>query len=207
MPTLSYVAIKGLGEVSRLLFHYAGVEFEDKRYDLHHFQTIKHSFPNCQVPLLEIDGHKISQSGAIVRFLANRFGLAGKDEFERARADEIYGVVYDRMREHYPYHIFRLFNPGQDNETLYKDHFAPSVQKALPFYEQLVQEANEQGGFVLKSGLSYADFMLAVHLSIYFSLDPKLKSEHPNLVAFAEKIHSVSPAIKDYVSKRPNTLV
>ncbi|KAI6212436.1 Glutathione S-Transferase [Aphelenchoides besseyi] len=207
MPTLSYLAIRGLGEVPRLLFHYAEVEFEDKRYELKHFQEVKQSFPNCQVPLLEIDGHKISQSGAIVRFLANRFGLAGKDEFERARADEIYCVVYDRVREHFPYHVFRLFNPGQDDETLYKNHFAVSVQKAFPFYEQLVKEANEQGGFMLKSGLSYADFIIAEHVTNYFSLDPKLKSQHPNLVAFAEKIHSVTPAIKDYVSKRPNTLV
>jgi glutathione S-transferase len=50
------------------------------------------------VPLLEVDGHKISQSGAIVRYLANRFHLNGKDEFEAARADSIYGYFYDQIR-------------------------------------------------------------------------------------------------------------
>ncbi|KAI6197566.1 CRE-GST-13 protein [Aphelenchoides besseyi] len=164
-------------------------------------------FPNKQVPLLEVNGHPISQSGAIVRFLAYRFALGGKDEFERARADEIYGVFFDRMREHRDYHLFRLANPGQDNEELFYSSFVPSAQKALPFYEQVVEEANEHGGFVLSSGLSYADFVVAEHVTTLFKLGPQFKDDHPNLIAFAKKIYAVSPGVERYVAQRPDTVV
>ncbi|KAI6242331.1 Glutathione S-transferase 1 [Aphelenchoides fujianensis] len=87
----TYLTVRGFGEVSRLILHHAGVKFED------------------------VDGHRISQSGAIVRFLARRFGLEGADEFEKTRADEIYAFYYDRMREHREYHLFRLQNPGKDS--------------------------------------------------------------------------------------------
>jgi glutathione S-transferase len=60
------------------------------------------------MPLLEVDGHKISQSGAIVRFLAKRFNLNGKDEFEAARADEIFNFFYDNIRAQVPYTLVLL---------------------------------------------------------------------------------------------------
>ncbi|KAI6242341.1 Glutathione S-transferase [Aphelenchoides fujianensis] len=112
----TYLTVRGFGEVSRLILHHAGVKFEDVRFDRDEFvKNHKKDFPAGQVPLLEVDGHRISQSGAIVRFLARRFGLEGADEFEKTRADEIYAFYYDRMREHREYHLFRLQNPGKDS--------------------------------------------------------------------------------------------
>ncbi|KAI6192580.1 CRE-GST-13 protein [Aphelenchoides besseyi] len=191
-----YLNVRGFGEVPRLMFHHANVEFEDIRYTRDEFQNVK-----------EINGHPISQSGAIVRFLAYRFALGGKDEFERARADEIYGVFFDRMREHRDYHLFRLANPGQDNKELFESSFVPSAQKALPFYEQVVDEANEHGGFVLKSGICYADFVIAEHVTTLFKLGPQFEDDHPNLTAFAKKIYAVSPGVERYVAQRPDTIV
>ncbi|KAI6181923.1 CRE-GST-13 protein [Aphelenchoides besseyi] len=203
----TYVSARTFGEVPRLMFHHANVEFEDIRYTRDEFQNVKENFPNKQVPLLEVNGHPISQSGAIVRFLAYRFALGGKDEFERARADEIYGVFFDRMREHRDYHLFRLANPGQDNKELFESSFVPSAQKALPFYEQVVDEANEHGGFVLKSGICYADFVIAEHVTTLFKLGPQFEDDHPNLTAFAKKIYAVSPGVERYVAQRPDTIV
>lgn len=55
-----------------------------------------------------MDGHKIAQSGAIVRFLAKRFNLNGKDEFEAAKAEEVWGYFYDKIRAQIPYTLFLL---------------------------------------------------------------------------------------------------
>jgi len=46
-------------------------------------------YPWEVLPVLEVDGHVISQSAAIGRFLARRFGFAGKDEFQDALCDEL----------------------------------------------------------------------------------------------------------------------
>ena len=45
--------------------------------------------PCGQLPVLNYNGVEISQSMAIARFLANEFGLAGKTNLEKARADMI----------------------------------------------------------------------------------------------------------------------
>jgi len=55
--------------------------------------------PYQQMPVLEVDGHKISQSAAIFRYLAREFNLAGKTSLEIARTDEFYEAVMDIMKE------------------------------------------------------------------------------------------------------------
>jgi hypothetical protein len=119
---LTYFPGRGLTEPSRLVLHYAGQKFEDVRLTQEQFESLKHSeyystlliyskflaFPNGQVPLLEVDGHKIAQSGTILRFLAKRFNLSGKDEFEAAKADEVYSYFYDKIRAQIPYTLLLL---------------------------------------------------------------------------------------------------
>ena len=90
-------------EVPRFILHFAGQKFDDIRMNFEEFDQMKSGLsaaaaastrlrvletPSGQLPLLFVDGHQISQSGAIARFLARRFKLDGADEFERARADE-----------------------------------------------------------------------------------------------------------------------
>jgi glutathione S-transferase len=45
--------------------------------------------PLGQMPVLEVDGVKLPQSITICRFLAKQFQLAGKDNFEQAKADAV----------------------------------------------------------------------------------------------------------------------
>ena len=43
----------------------------------------------AQLPLLEIDGLKIVQSGAIIRYIARKHGLEGGSAEEKMRADVV----------------------------------------------------------------------------------------------------------------------
>lgn len=56
--------------------------------------------PNGQLPILEIDGKLLPESGAIYRFLARRYNLMGKDEFEAACVDAIMDQYKDFFEEH-----------------------------------------------------------------------------------------------------------
>ena len=51
------------------------------------FLLLFQATPCGQIPVLNYNGVEISQSMAITRFLANEFGLAGKTNLEKARAD------------------------------------------------------------------------------------------------------------------------
>jgi len=51
--------------------------------------------PFGQVPVLEVDGKLMAQSHTISRFLARRYGLAGKSEWEKSFADMYVDCIYD----------------------------------------------------------------------------------------------------------------
>jgi glutathione S-transferase len=53
--------------------------------------------------MLEVDGKQLFQSGAILRYLANKFGLAGKNDLEKAKVDEVYDFFKDVYAELSPY--------------------------------------------------------------------------------------------------------
>lgn len=61
-------------------------------------------------------------------------------------------------------------------------------------------------GFILESGVSYADFFIAEQVNTIFGLDPKQATEHPKLKAYLDKIHSL-PQIASYIKSRPKTIV
>lgn len=53
--------------------------------------------PFGQVPVLEVDGKLLAQSGAICRYLALQVGLAGKSEWDQAQVDMYADAVRDLM--------------------------------------------------------------------------------------------------------------
>ncbi|KAI1695524.1 mitochondrial 18 KDa protein (MTP18) domain-containing protein [Ditylenchus destructor] len=74
--------------------HKIGLHSKMVHYKLTYFNTrglaeMSRSMPYGNVPVLEVDGIKITQSFAIARFLARRYGLAGKSDIESALLDSI----------------------------------------------------------------------------------------------------------------------
>jgi Glutathione S-transferase, N-terminal domain/Putative lumazine-binding len=104
-----YWKIRGLGSPIKYLLEYLGVPYEEKLYDYGdgpEFNTdswnkekfnLGMDFPN--LPYL-IDGDlKISESSAILRYIANQYGesinFSGKTLEDKAYIDMVYGVVAD----------------------------------------------------------------------------------------------------------------
>ena len=82
---------RGRAELARLLLAAAGQQYEDVRFEKEKWPEHKASTPFGQVPVLEVtEGGKtlkLSQSLAIARFLARRFNLDGKTDFDKAEVD------------------------------------------------------------------------------------------------------------------------
>jgi hypothetical protein len=55
---------------------------------------------------------------------------------------------------------------------------------------------------MLKSGISYAKFVVVEQINTIFKCDAFLKSHHPDL----ENIHSM-PQVAEYVKSRPDTII
>uniref|UniRef100_A0A914DBV9 glutathione transferase n=1 Tax=Acrobeloides nanus TaxID=290746 RepID=A0A914DBV9_9BILA len=110
---ISYFDARSLGEPVRLILKYANVPFEDDRIPKDQWPTRKLGMPYNQIPVLWVDGIPLAQSYAIYRFLAKKYGLAGKDDFESAQIDEIADFHKDVTAELSQYLYKKLgFVPG-----------------------------------------------------------------------------------------------
>lgn len=102
---LTYFDIRGLAEVPRLVLAAAGQAYTDDRipfsrnadgsFERADWDERKKSAPYGQVPILEVEGSKIAQSGSIVRFLSARLGLNGASDVEAALIDAGFEAVQD----------------------------------------------------------------------------------------------------------------
>lgn len=48
-----------------------------------------------QMPVLEVDGQRVHQSGSIARYLAKRVGLAGANDWENLQIDSVVDTIND----------------------------------------------------------------------------------------------------------------
>ncbi|XP_070575707.1 glutathione S-transferase Mu 1-like isoform X4 [Ptychodera flava] len=106
MPVLlGYWKVRGLAQPIRYILEYAGIEYEEKFYELgpapeyskDSWLKEKHnlglSFPN--VPYMFDGDIKLTQSNIILRYLAGKTNLLGANDDERMRADWVNEVARD----------------------------------------------------------------------------------------------------------------
>jgi glutathione S-transferase len=79
----------GRGETTRLALSIGGVPFIDERVKGADWPALKPSTPFGQLPLLEVDGQRISQSIAINRYVGQLTGLYPEDPWQAAQCDEV----------------------------------------------------------------------------------------------------------------------
>jgi glutathione S-transferase len=99
---------------SRIIMMFAaeeGVALEYQDVDLMKGEHLKPEYkalnPNCLVPMLDDDGFRLTESGAIVRYLADKIGSAAypKDLKERARVNEMMEWFYSNYYKDQGYNL------------------------------------------------------------------------------------------------------
>ena len=109
--TLHYFAGNGRAVIPRAILCYAKADWTNHTFDHDEWLKIKKS-GLCefeQVPVLEVDGRKYSQSHAITLYLAETFNLLGKDKEENYQINSLLLAVDDINME-----IWKaMFNPDE----------------------------------------------------------------------------------------------
>jgi glutathione S-transferase len=91
---LSYFDFSGgRGEPIRILFHAAGIKFDDDRLSFEQFGQMRKGTPFDSVPVLWIDNVTVTQSNAIMRYLGKLGGLYPKDDLQALYCDEVMDAV------------------------------------------------------------------------------------------------------------------
>jgi len=195
---LTYFPARGRAETSRLILAFAGKKYTDERIDFGEFGARKSSMPYGQVPLLEYDGVTICQSITITRFLATECGLAGKDNLENAKIDEVVDAVSDLLTARNGFVFESDAKLKEEKIAKFKNETAPNALKNLE------ATLTRRGGQYFSGRVtSWADlhfFAIMEHvMGAGVTLDkfPKLK----NLMERTREI----PNIKKWLAERPVT--
>ena len=165
---LYYFNARGRAEIIRMIFAVAGQEFDDIRVDFADWPSIKPQAPLGQVPFIEMiddvtkQSTKMGQSITIARFLAKRFGLAGRDEFEQAFADMYADQVTDLLNEFVKVHFEKCETRKKEMcEKLHTDILITNMR----LFESRLSSNN---GYLSGDSLTYADVIYILSLSLFF---------------------------------------
>ncbi|CAB3399268.1 unnamed protein product [Caenorhabditis bovis] len=197
---LVYFNMMGRAEPARLIFAYAGVKYKDERIEKAAWPEIKPTTPHGQLPVLHVDGKQLAQSRTIERYLAKTFGLAGDNDWDAAKMDELVACVEDFLIQIQPW--FK----EQDNAKkveIFKELIETTIIPFITAFEALLQ-ANGTGYFI-GDKLSYAD--LAIFHIFWFmntKILPGALRKYPSLNEFVEKIATID-SIKNWIATRPKT--
>ncbi len=166
---LNYFNLRSKAAVIRTIFALADQKFEDYRIDRDgdEWPEFKETLPFKQVPVLEVTENSttytIAQSMAISRFLANRFGLAGKNELERANADMIIDHVMDILGA-----VRKIHGQpdGDEKQIKLQKFYNDNCHRMLLDIEKFLEK--NESGYLVGDSATYADLYL-INLYDWFS--------------------------------------
>uniref|UniRef100_A0A5F9D4U8 Glutathione S-transferase n=1 Tax=Oryctolagus cuniculus TaxID=9986 RepID=A0A5F9D4U8_RABIT len=186
-----------LAHAIRLLLEYTDTSYEEKRYTmgdapdydksqwLSEKFTLGLDFPN--LPYL-IDGtHKLTQSNAILRYLARKHGLYGETEEERIRVDILENQVMDNRIQ------FGMMCYSPDFEKL-----KPEYLKGLPEKLQLYSQFLGKRPWFAGDKITFADFLVYDILDQTRIFVPGCLDAFPNLKDFMSRFEGL-PKISAYM--------
>lgn len=190
---LTYFHGRGRAETTRWMLAATDVSFENVRIEtpeaLAHLRA-SGKLPFDQIPLLEIDGHCLSQSSAMTRYLARRGGMYGADDTDAMWCDLVAGVVADFA------------------EAAIQAAFKPTAQAAVadlearfakfgPRFEARIEA--QGSGYVAAASMTFADVVLAEALSSYLEWCPDILGSTPGLAALYQSVVT-RPGVAAYLA-------
>ncbi|KAI6221089.1 hypothetical protein M3Y95_01004100 [Aphelenchoides besseyi] len=191
-------------EATRMAFHYSGTDYEEHGIEREEWPTVKKSMPFGHVPVLEVDGKQLCESGAIARFVGKKFGLMGKGDWEEAKVNEAIDYFKDVYKDFSSY-LYTVvgFMEGDKNE---KKRTVAKVA-ADTHFPKLLQMMKENGntGFIVGSDVTMADFFISDFLFTLLKMAPDLFENYGELKDYIDRIQSL-PKLKDYIQKRPESV-
>ncbi|OWA52271.1 putative Hematopoietic prostaglandin D synthase [Hypsibius exemplaris] len=201
---LIYFDGRGRAELIRLIFAAAFQKFEDVRIDVAKWPEYKLTTPWGGIPILEVNNRPVAQSGAIVRYLARQFHLAGEDKWEQVLVDSALDAIGDLLSA--------AISLGEsqdgplekaDNIRKFRDHVIPV---ALTNYDRFIS-MHGNNGFTVGNHITAADIALfnfvdsVLHHNVLanesLALYPAVKIVFNNVKA--------QPRIAAYLISRPDS--
>jgi glutathione S-transferase len=213
--TLGYWGIRGLGQAIRFMLVSADVPFSEIRLGVlqdgtllneneegRDWQSVRETldmpFPN--LPFL-IDNSeqppiKLSQSNAILRYLARRFDFYGDSESDRVAIDVLQDEAYDFRNEI----IDTAYTLGESYKAKFENFSTNALPRYLDSFETYLAR-RDFNNFFVGNRLSLVDFILYELFWQMTTMVPNsiTESNRPRLFAYI-KAFEQKPRIADYIN-------
>jgi len=193
MTELHYFKGRGRAETTRWMLAANQIAFENVPVETPEMLAalrMSGKLPFDQMPLLEINGLKLSQSSAMIRYLARLGGLYGDSDADAVWCDMIVGTTADFAET-------AMQAPFQPTEDLAKSAMRSRFAKFGTRFEARLAENGT--GFCVGAGMTFADIILTEALNSYLEWCPDILANTPLLDALNERI-SNAPGIASYLS-------
>uniref|UniRef100_A0A8C6W5E8 Glutathione S-transferase n=1 Tax=Nannospalax galili TaxID=1026970 RepID=A0A8C6W5E8_NANGA len=204
MPmTLGYWDIRGMGHAIRLLLEYTDTSYAEKRYTVGDAPNYDRSqwlndkyklgldFPN--LPYLIDGSRKITQSNAILRYIARKHNLCGETEEEKIRVDILENQVMDTRLQM----GMLCYSPdfslceADDNCLLLQEKQKPEFLQGLPEKLKLFSEFLGKRPWFAGNKITYADFLVYDVLDQHRVFESKCLDAFPNLKDFMARFEGL----------------
>eukprot|EP00656_Telonema_subtile_P006708 TRINITY_DN13116_c0_g1_i1.p1 TRINITY_DN13116_c0_g1~~TRINITY_DN13116_c0_g1_i1.p1 ORF type:complete len:337 (+),score=78.56 TRINITY_DN13116_c0_g1_i1:119-1129(+) len=213
---LKYMTLRGLADLPAMIMECGGLPYRATYYSRVDFQEAKGSLEFGRLPVLESGGRSLSQSSTIVRYLADRAGLAGGTEAERARVDELFETVKDLFVAHgtwgkaFDVETLRAGPVGGESMLHFREtsnrgeHTAfQKAAVALKTFEDVLVASGT--GFLVGANLTYVDLALWQKLQDLGQPDNLGQGwadrlGMPQLGSFAGRLYSKQERLAGFVS-------
>ncbi|KAI6192998.1 hypothetical protein M3Y96_00971600 [Aphelenchoides besseyi] len=188
---LHYFQFRFRGEPARMMFTYREIPFTDFQIEPKtQWPKIKSTYPNGQVPLLQIGNQNLTQSMSIYRYLAHKFNLNGKNEIEAAQLDQHAELFHELVEKTTKWMQVTIGVFPGDKNKLHTEDFLPAIQSYGPKLEKILDDVGS--GFFVKSGT----------IKTFFNFDPTTMAAYPTLKAHNDRIYGL-PQLLSYLKKNP----
>jgi glutathione S-transferase len=146
--------------------------------------------PFDQLPLLEIDGKNLSQSTAMIRYLARRGDLYGDTDDDMLWCDLVAGATADFAETA----MQAAFQPTPDTAAA---NLRRTFAKFGPRFEKRLE--TNGGDYMAARRLTFADVVLAEALTSYLEVLPDILGEAPGLASLQRRVIE-HPGIAAYLT-------
>lgn len=169
--TLHYFDIYGRAEVLRTILNYSGTPFTDHRISFEDWGQLKNTgFAEfSQLPVIDIDGHRLSQTQSISRYLCNKLGFGVTDPEESYYVESLCDLFEDIAT------AFGTLMFTKDMEGINK-LFQDKVPQWLRLVETRLERNNHGNGFFVGAHPTRADF------HAFVALTEIINKFHPELI-------------------------
>ncbi|XP_042536198.1 glutathione S-transferase Mu 2 isoform X6 [Dipodomys spectabilis] len=191
MPmTLGYWDIRGLAHAIRLLLEYTDTSYEEKKYSMGDAPDYDRSqwlsekfklgldFPN--LPYLIDGAHKITQSNAILRYIARKHNLCGETEEEKIRVDILENQAWDTRIQ------LGTICYSPDFEKL-KPEYVEGIPDKMKLFSQFLGKRPWFAG----DKITFVDFLAYDILDQHRMFEPKCLDAFPNLKDFMSRFEGL----------------